>query len=448
MKLACRFPARAALALLLTAAFVGFALEAPGQPPKPTQPPRPMSSERQNPPKDFSKEGRDDYRALQSMRKGETPPNKEILDRAAQWFLYRLTHVEYQDGRVSTAPGATNWTLTDLVNQANSFILIPEAGKSLPANQQEYMKAFAKSLVTAARTVLKDPLPLVRINALIILNRLAEAGQEEVADPLVEVIKNENDKEGLAVKLWAFRGLVELLNTARGPNAIKIDKERETRIVQTLIAAVGKKWPVADNASTEEKEAIPYVRREAIRALGLTRYPALEIVGKDKKKVIDSPTALVLLRVLSKEGVDPAPSTAEMVEAAIGVLQLNPKLMLDYNADFAVHQVGRFFVEFANRNLTERADNVREPWRKNSARLLQALNELKTEIDSALIQRATIQYVTNVVAQATPMLEDLAAGRPTNPNSFNGWLDTNQPKTNAVYKGMANATLKTGGSTP
>lgn len=439
MKQACRLSARLVLTLLLAAAFVGSALEAPGQPPKP------VSSERRNPPKDFNKEGRDEYKALQSMRKGETPPNKEILDRAAQWLLYRLTHIEYQDGSARSTTGASTSSTIDLVNQANSFILVPEGGKPLSTAQQEYMKVFGKCLVARGREVLRDPMPIVRISALMILDRLAESGQEEAADAFLDVIKNENDREGLAVKLWAFRGLSELLNSARGPNAIKIEKERETRIVQALIAAIGKKWPVSENASTEEKEAIPYVRREAIRALGLTRYPAIEIVGKDKKKIIESPTALVLLRILSKEGVDPPPSIGEEVEAAIGVLQLNPKLMPDYNTDFAVHSVGRFYVEFANRCLTERGDNIREPWKKNAARLIQAMNDLKTEMDSAQIPVVMRQFVNNFVAQSTPMLDDLAGGRSTNPTAFNGWLDTNQAKSNTVYKGMAASTLKTGG---
>src|SRR4051794_16850551 len=64
------------------------------------------TSARLNVAKDLTKpEGRDEFRQLQAMRKGDTPPSKEVLDHAAQWFLYRLTWTEYQDGSVKTLGG-------------------------------------------------------------------------------------------------------------------------------------------------------------------------------------------------------------------------------------------------------------------------------------------------------------------------------------------------------
>src|SRR5262249_26187929 len=149
----------------------------------------------------------------------------------------------------------------------------------------------------------------------------------------------------------------------RGENAIRIrDEEREKRAVLTLLEYLNRKSPLSESSPPEEVAAVVYIRREADRALGQTRYPAL--IGKDKKILPEGLTALSLLKVLRKDGVTPEPNLAEQVEAAIALCQLNAELVPDYQVDYVVAQLGRFLVEFTQRCLEER-EFKKEPWRVN-----------------------------------------------------------------------------------
>src|SRR5438105_7705274 len=69
--------------------------------PAPAQAPKGPGAQRLMPAKDFTKEGRDDAQRFQTMRRGDAAPQKDVIDRAAQWYAYRLTWTEFQDtGRV------------------------------------------------------------------------------------------------------------------------------------------------------------------------------------------------------------------------------------------------------------------------------------------------------------------------------------------------------------
>src|SRR5205814_8560153 len=55
--------------------------------------------ERLNYDKDWSKDA-SEMKQYQEVRKGSSPSNRsELLDHAAQWYAYRLTHTEHQDSR-------------------------------------------------------------------------------------------------------------------------------------------------------------------------------------------------------------------------------------------------------------------------------------------------------------------------------------------------------------
>src|SRR5205085_2179610 len=96
-----------------------------------------------------------------------------------------------------------------------------------------------------------------------------------------------------------------------------------------------------------EREAIRYMRREAITSLAEVGVPALGAFRK--KGVVESPAVYELLRVLikGKGAYEPPTTLAERVEAAIGLCQLkDPEKEADYNASVAVYAVGLCFLDY------------------------------------------------------------------------------------------------------
>src|SRR5262249_22836689 len=137
-----------------------------------------------------------------------TEENREVLKKAARFYAYRITNPIY----LQKENNPDGFTMNDLVNQAYDKMLVtPEIRSKRPIKDEQkgYLKEFSKEMHLCLRDVLaKNGKPIVRVNAARMLAGLTEAGQEDVADTLVSIIKNPNESE--AVKFWAFKGLKEL----------------------------------------------------------------------------------------------------------------------------------------------------------------------------------------------------------------------------------------------
>src|SRR5262249_41520165 len=149
------------------------------------------------------------------------------------------------------------------------------------------------------------------------------------------------------------------------------------------------------------------LRREAIKALALTRHPA---VVNPQDKALQSRTAVVLLRVLMKDGFAPEPRLDERAEAAIGVGYLQGKLYESYQPDYAAHYVGWFLVDLANQYQEEKQDQKRRfPYRHLAARLSEALTgPLGMQPDLIAWKKkqdpAVVKYVGNVLSKGADLL--------------------------------------------
>ena len=290
--------------------------------------------------------------------------------------------------------------------------------------------------------VTKNPRVAARINAAIILAKLAEKGSEESADVLVEIIKDPVENDG--VKLYAFRGLKNLFALGYGENGTPMrDKARESRCIVALLDYIAAKPKLGENAPTEELLAAAVVRREAIAALGMTRYPGIAVAVDKKTTKITQPTALVLLKIMRSEDQPKASTLAEQVTAATGVCHLQAKLLDKYNPDYAAHQLGKFIVEFSNqyRNSDPGDSNKRKlPWKAMAARLGQGLNELKVDGTN----RESSAYVEKICAQAEPLLKEIFSGSRPDHSTFASWLDQNLPKHATLYQGDAAAVVAGG----
>jgi hypothetical protein len=331
----------------------------------------------------------------------------------------------------------------ELVREAAEQILDLRDTKRPPsAGQRVYMEEFGKRLTARLREVVKNPKVIARLNAAIILARLAEAGYEPALDVLAEVIQDPKENDG--VKLYAFRGIREFYAKGRGGESPFVDKEREARVINALLEYLAQKPALPKEASPEEAAAVSYVRAEAVTALGQTFYPASsKLVAKTLR--IERPTALALLRVLRKDGIQPEPSLAEQVAAAVGVCQLHSKELEQYNPDYAAYHVGRFIVEFASLYNSRGQQEKKEPWKIYAHHLNLALKAMKADLGSPPANAAT-DYVAKLAEQADRLLSEIQTRNTANPqpNTLSAWLDQNPPKNNTVYKGMPDAVINEG----
>lgn len=372
------------------------------------------------------------FRAILS---GKTEPpfsddDKKLIDRAAKWYANRLTWPRYQ-GVQDDSDKTDKKTMYNIVDEAlKQIVVAPDPQKPLPPARQEYMKEFGKAMSKYLKKVVKNERPITRVNAARVLAELAHAGTDEAADILIDVLKDPNESD--AVKLYAARGLKELF-AVKQPDA-----KREARYIQVLLDYLTQKSSGPTDKPPEEEDALRFVRREVIRALGESRYPALGSPAK-----VDA-TAWWLLRVVRKDKITPEPNLAEQIEAAVGVCQLVPNLpkdsKLDYNVDVAAYHVGRFIVEFIGHS--NNRTNLQPPnnggsiaWKASAARLSLALDKLLENAPKSN------KSVAAMVPLAQAVLVPIEKGKPAEPVALSNWLNTNTPKTNLVFKAVPASSL-------
>src|SRR5207248_1806440 len=155
-------------------------------------------------------------------------------------------------------------------------------------------------------------------------------------------------------------------------------------------------------------------------------------------------TALALLRVLRKDGIEPEPSLAEQVEAAVGVCQLHSKELDQYNPDYAAYQIGRFIVEFVSAYNNPQKEN-KDPWKIYAHHLSHALAVMNADLSNPPGSEHAA-YVAKLSEQANQLLDPIWKSNQANvnPNNLSGWLDQNPPKSQSVYKGMPDAVIREG----
>ena len=361
--------------------------------------------------------------------------DKPALQRVAKWYIYRLTLSKYQDRTPDqNEPLSSARSVNDLLQELFALLVLPNPNKAiqLSPNQQRYMQEFTSALIPPIERVLQNNKQIARINAAIVLAKLGESGNEAVVKPLLAILKDKNQND--AVKLWALIGLKNLFRAKSNPDVEGFkDRDEEVDYIHELLEFLARKPSLPPNATDEEREAFRYVRREAIRALGQTRYPALL-----KKKVPLGRPALELVRIMRNDGISPEPTFSEQIEAAIGVCQMKAKLYPNYQLEYAIQQVGQFLLDFADKYEKERnKPNKSASWKYESARLQQALSTLAE--DAPQQERAKVASFAQV---AKDMLKRIENNSESLVVELRKWLDKNQPPENALYKGEKDATIK------
>jgi hypothetical protein len=388
---------------------------------------------------------KDKSKDIRGMLQGDMSADKKLLDLAAQHFAYRLT-------------------MTDLQNKKGMMPqLVKDAIGELDFNRKDDRKTnealpiFNKAMVAHLKEVLPNPRPIASVNAAMVLAYMGKLGIEEAMDPLAEAL-SDPEMNG-ATKFWAAQGLHDFFQLAfpageEQPIVFK-DKEREARCIMALLGALDIKLPQSPPPSAEEMEGLRYLRREIIRALGVSRYPAV----LEGKGAIKGPTALALIRIIRNDSMNPTPRLDEQVEAAAGLamLKMAPtkdyKPQNEYQLDVAAYHLGRFVVDLASAHQnkgTEKKTAQDRPWKTFGAHLSVAMGAMKNE--AAYLRKKVdpkkygkvAEYVTQIVDLSAPILKGIENDGTALPDKLATVLEQTPRDADPIYKGDANAVIKPG----
>jgi hypothetical protein len=411
--------------------------------------------------KELSSHDRSRLNQLKEGKETIADSDKTLLEQEARFQLHRLT----QDKYWKKQPGE-NRTLDDYVEDTFKLIPTPTQQKPLTDPQQQYLEAFASAYIGPIDEALHHRAPIVKVNAARILARIAESiggsylqdkgasgqgkgasGQSKIAEECLKVLKDKDQPD--AVKLWALRGLGGLFTAAYSLSATPVNEranrrvlansDLEDQIIVALVEFVLRKPNLPPNPTPEETEAFRYVRREAIRALAQTRFPAV----MNKKEFVGTPTTLALARVLVDDGISPTASLSEKLEGAIGLCQLQTNLSDGYQPDYAAYVVGLFIVElgktFDNRKNLAAGQVEDYPWKYYAARLLEALRAWK-EANPA--NQPSGKYIAALFEKFDTVLRSVQRKQGTvDVNAIEAWLK-NPPPNSSLFKGHPEMVVK------
>jgi hypothetical protein len=284
----------------------------------------------------------------------------------------------------------------------------------------------------------KDVKPIARVNVTHVMARLAEKGAgestedvaarltgpaaTELAEAMLKALEVKND----GVKYHALHGLRDLLAVPPQTPPL-LSPEEEQKAVLRLIDFIQQKPTYPAGASPAEVEGFRVLRREAVKALAQYHIPSI----KDKAL-----PALVLLKVVARDGFQPTCELDERIEAALGVARMKPDIDKTYQREYAAQQLGLFVVDLAFRyNRRDRAEL--KPWSVQAARLADALEVMKAESKSP--------YVAAVVDQGLKLvLRRIEAKTDIGANDVTGYaslLVTKSPSLGQLFSGVEGTTV-------
>lgn len=402
-------------------------------------PPREFRGGKLEAPPPSDKDQRDFLKMVRGQEDAPTNAErrKELFERVLRYLIYRLTWENIHDGRdqVTTreimegTPGAGVDGIFEAFPPANYNRQTDDPEDAARRERQRrYMNEMRGYATHYLREVLQNRLLIARLNAAIVLHRFAVYGQEEVADEFLWILENPNEHD--AIKHWAVKGIGELFVQIKNPKVPKrLDRcalavhawlEAKTQVPPTQVAEL----------SEPEKDAIRYLRREAVRTLALYRRPV--IVEDAKANAREGPVAGLLVRILvNAEGtVSPPASLAERKEAAEALCNLQHKRSETYQPDYVVYQVARFIAVLGSEADRDPGRNSQR-WKAFAAQLKAAWDNLSDDLKNS----PHSQYVNRLSGRVNPVLEyifDETKGANAVPE-LNEFLANNPPKSGDVY---------------
>ncbi|PWT80419.1 MAG: hypothetical protein C5B58_11680, partial [Acidobacteria bacterium] len=397
----------------------------------------------------------DEVRRFARMVRGQEAANAQLLDKMSRWLLYRLTWVGVQEGReYGGIPAALEDLFGDMTKgTTGAFPRFGNTGGDPDEEaklklRREYAGELRKAMTPHVRKMLQHKDLVARVNAARVLHRFAELGDEEVSDDMIRILDNPNEHDG--VRHWAIKGLREVFNHQIADPAFnqpQVPPARVQRMENGLLALT--RWlksrmelpaELVNNMTDTDKNAIRYVRREAMRTLAATRRPwAVEkATGNQVRR--EGPIADLLLQIMvADEGkVSPEPSWEERVEAAHDLCLIDIRPGTNYQPDFAVQSMARFVAALGSAANDDKSRS-QERWKYFASRLRAGSDILKANIDK-LQPNVLPKPVTDYVKKALPQIESVsnnlydAEKEPQAPQNLNNWLNDNRAPTQELYR--------------
>jgi hypothetical protein len=298
----------------------------------------------------------------------------------------------------NTAGGnSENNSVSDVVRKLGEVIidpLIPRGRPPINQNQAELVNTFGKEMtpelmkLVGTRDKPSNSEMLIKINAARMLSILGRSGYEGVADGAVEILKNADQSD--AVKLYALEALKNLFAVPKRnyPERSVFSKpDPEAAAISALVDFIARKPAITPETAKDEVDAFRYLRREAVRALGMVRKPVVR--NQNVNGGIITIPALWLLRVANADtSLVPSPSLSERVEGLVGYLRLNPDKdqNMDYASAYVASAVQDIAREYKERKILEKpkpedkATAVRLPEERDYLPWKTAANRLQVAI--------------------------------------------------------------------
>ncbi|MBM3994530.1 MAG: hypothetical protein FJ303_10325 [Planctomycetes bacterium] len=274
-----------------------------------------------------------------------TKADAAIAEAVANYYLYRLTHVELDPVKVHAGFSSEISNLTELTIDKK------------PRPNRAYIDLLGPALVRSTKEVLANRDVKITSNQACVIHTammlpvMAKLKQTDINDFLAELIEDKSTHD--AVRLYALRAMRDAMPAYRQPDDLElyIDKDkkridRDARYVGLLTNYINVKAN-ADSATLGDLAAVRFVRKEAIIALGQAGTPAV-IAGKlGKNEITRGMIAPTLLNVMAGN-VQPPPSLQEKIEAAIGACNMKRGFISDYDSTVTTYLIGKTIMEFVN----------------------------------------------------------------------------------------------------
>lgn len=373
------------------------------------------------------------------------PAARKIMGNVLRWYLFRLTQERVQAAREGSVSAIMEEVLGGPGNSPTSKVFPPIRARQRGADadqeaqyrrQRDFVNILTAEAVPDIKKLLRNKSPMVRINAARVLERLAEWGRPEAADLLLLIL--ENPKEHDAVRVWAIKGLGELLKeyvetgafTERDSNGGKY-----RRAALAIYAWLAKNSSLAaEKVSTltpEEQRAISFIRRQAMIALGNVQRPRL-IDAPPGGGAPEGPVAELLVKIMDNNGVQPPADWAERIDAAIQLSRLKPALSPAYQPDFVLQRFASFISALGSEAASD-GSRTKQRWKYTAVALKNAIDAMAAQLPSGSPGQKYLEKVQPRLIAVLEYLDD--PGR--NPQAARDlfiWLESNAAPNQGVFK--------------